>query len=337
MILSIESSCDDSSIAITSIATNRLLFHKKISQEEKHASYGGVVPELASRLHAVDLPNILEEAKPYLKNLKAIAVTNQPGLGVTLLEGIAMAKTISIVLDIPLIPVNHLKGHVYSLFIEKETILPLLVLLISGGHTQIIKVNSIRDMRILATTLDDSVGESFDKVAKMMGLGYPGGAIIERLARDGDETRFKFPVPLRNSKEIAFSLSGLKNAVRLAIKRLGGAEKLTKRDRCDISASFQRVVKLHLLQKTKKIFKQESISDFALVGGASANLYLREAFQELCDEFGKEMHTAPLEYCSDNAGMIGRYAVEAYRKRLFIDPYEIDIISNKKYPKGAKL
>ncbi len=140
MILSIESSCDDSSIAITSIATNRLLFHKKISQEEKHASYGGVVPELASRLHAVDLPNILEEAKPYLKNLKAIAVTNQPGLGVTLLEGIAMAKTISIVLDIPLIPVNHLKGHVYSLFIEKETILPLLVLLISGGtHRTIMK------------------------------------------------------------------------------------------------------------------------------------------------------------------------------------------------------
>jgi len=142
----------------------------------------------------------------------------------------------------------------------------------------------------------------------------------------GMETRtiLKFPVPLRNSKEIAFSLSGLKNAVRLAIKRLGGAENLTKRDRCDISASFQRAVKLHLLQKTKKIFKQESIPDFALVGGASANLYLREAFQELCNEFGKNMHTAPLEYCSDNAGMIGRYAVEAYRKRLFIDPYEID-------------
>jgi N6-L-threonylcarbamoyladenine synthase len=330
MILSIESSCDDSSIAITSIATNRLLFHKKISQESKHASYGGVVPELASRLHAIDLPNILEEIKPYFTNLKAVAVTNQPGLGVTLLEGIAMAKTISVVLDIPLIPVHHLKGHIYSLFIEKREVMPLLVLLISGGHTQIIRVDGLEKMSILATSLDDSVGESFDKTAKMMELGYPGGPIIEKLAKEGDENRFDFPVPLRNSKLIAFSLSGLKNAVRLAIESLGGAKKMSRKDRCDISASFQKAVKLHLIQKTKKLFKQESIKDFAIVGGASANLYIREAYKKLCKEFGKNMHTASLEYCSDNAAMIGRYAVEAYRKRLFIDPYSIDIISNKK-------
>jgi N6-L-threonylcarbamoyladenine synthase len=337
MILSIESSCDDSSIAVTEIETKRLLFHKKISQEAEHASYGGVVPELASRLHAIDLPNILEETKEYHNSLKGVAVTNQPGLGVTLLEGIAMAKTIAVVKDIPLIPVHHLKGHIYSLFIEKDEILPLLVLLISGGHTQIIRVESLESMKILASTIDDSVGESFDKVAKMMGLGYPGGPIIEQLAKDGDENRFNLPVPLRNSKLIAFSLSGLKNAVRLTIESLGGAEEMSQKDRCDLSASFQKAIRLHLIQKSKKIFKTEQIKDFAIVGGASANIYIREAFSRLCREFGKELHTAPLEYCSDNAGMIGRYAIEAYKKGLFIDPYEIDIISNKIRKSGTEL
>jgi N6-L-threonylcarbamoyladenine synthase len=337
MILSIESSCDDSSIAITKIENKELIFHKKISQEKEHACYGGVVPELASRLHAIDLPNILEETKPYLKDLKAVAVTNQPGLGVTLLEGIAMAKTIAVSKKIPLIPVHHLKGHIYSLFIEKEEILPLLVLLISGGHTQIIRVESLEKMTILATSIDDSVGESFDKTAKMMGLGYPGGPIVEKLAKEGDENRFNLPVPLRNSPQIAFSLSGLKNAVRLSIESLGGAEKMTQQDRCDLSASFQKAVKLHLIQKSKKIFETEPMKDFAIVGGASANLYLREAYEKLCQTFRKKLHTAPLEFCSDNAAMIGRYAIEAYKEALFTDPYEIDIVHTKKRQSGTLL
>ena len=337
MILSIESSCDDSSIAITNIENNELIFHKKISQEKEHACYGGVVPELASRLHAIDLPNILEDTKPYLNDLKAVAVTNQPGLSVTLLEGIAMAKAIAVSKNIPLIPVHHLKGHIYSLFIGKEAILPLLVLLISGGHTQIIRVESLEKMTILATSIDDSVGESFDKTAKMMGLGYPGGPIIEKLALQGDENAFAFPIPLRNSKLIAFSLSGLKNAVRLAIEGLGGAENLTEQNKYDIAASFQKAVKLHLLQKSKKIFAEEKIKEFAIVGGASANLYIRNAYEKLCSEFGKTLHTAPLEFCSDNAAMIGRYAVEAYKKELFIDPYEIDIVHTKKRQSGTLL
>jgi N6-L-threonylcarbamoyladenine synthase len=337
MILSIESSCDDSSIAITKIENNQLIFHKKISQEKQHACYGGVVPELASRLHAIDLPNILEETKPYLADLKAVAVTNQPGLGVTLLEGIAMAKTIAVSQNIPLLAVHHLKGHIYSLFIEKEQILPLLVLLISGGHTQIIRVESLEKMTILATSMDDSVGESFDKTAKMMGLGYPGGPIIEALAKEGNENRFALPVPLRNSKLIAFSLSGLKNAVRLTIESLGGAEKMSRQDQCDLSASFQKAVKLHLVQKSKKVFQEEKIKDFAIVGGASANLYIRKAYENLCQEFGKILHTAPLEFCSDNAAMIGRYAIEAYKKELFIDPYEIDIVVSRKRQQGVEL
>ncbi len=337
MILSIESSCDDSSIAITKIENNELIFHKKISQEKEHACYGGVVPELASRLHVIDLPNILEETKPYLDQLKAVAVTNQPGLSVTLLEGIAMAKTIAVTKNIPLLAVHHLKGHIYSLFIEKEQILPLLVLLISGGHTQIIRVESLEKMTILATSIDDSVGESFDKIAKMMGLGYPGGPIIEKLARNGDENRFSLPVPLRNSPLIAFSLSGLKNAVRLTIESLGGSEAMSEKDKCDVAASFQKAVKLHLIQKSKKIFLNEHIKDFAIVGGASANIYIREAYEELCMEYGKTLHTAPLEFCSDNAAMIGRYAVEAYKKELFVDPFEIDIVRTKKQQSGMML
>jgi len=337
MILSIESSCDDSSISITEIATKKLLYHKKISQEEQHSCYGGVVPELASRLHAVALPEILKEVQPYFKKLKAIAVTNQPGLGVTLLEGIAMAKTLAVLLDIPLIPVHHLKGHIYSLFIEKESTLPLLVLLISGGHTQVIRVESFECMEILATSMDDSVGESFDKCAKMMGLGYPGGPLIEALALKGDEDRFDLPVPLRNSPLIAFSLSGLKNAVRLKVEACGGKEKMSEQDRADLSASFQKAVKLHLLQKSKKIFAKEKIKDFAIVGGASANTYIRNAYETLCKEFGKTMHVAPLEYCSDNAAMIGRYALDAYTKKEFIDPNKINIVSTKKQQAGMLL
>jgi len=337
MILSIESSCDDSSIAITEIATKKVLYHKKISQEKQHSCYGGVVPELASRLHAVALPEILKETRPYFEKLKAIAVTNQPGLGVTLLEGIAMAKTLSTLLEIPLIPVHHLKGHIYSLFIEKEATFPLLVLLISGGHTQVIRVESFEHMEILATSIDDSVGESFDKCAKMMGLGYPGGPLIETLARKGDEDRFELPIPLRNSSLIAFSLSGLKNAVRLQVEALGGSDNMSEQDKADLSASFQKAVKLHLLQKSKKIFAKEKIKDFAIVGGASANLYLRNAYQELCDTFGKTLHVAPLQYCADNAAMIGRYALEAYEKKEFIDPDAIDIVSTKKQQSGMLL
>ncbi|MCB4776766.1 MAG: tRNA (adenosine(37)-N6)-threonylcarbamoyltransferase complex transferase subunit TsaD [Sulfurovum sp.] len=337
MILSIESSCDDSSIAVTEIATKKILYHKKISQETEHACYGGVVPELASRLHAVALPKILEETKPWLDQIKAIAVTNQPGLGVTLLEGIAMAKTLAMFQKIPLIPVHHLKGHIYSLFIEQKTCFPMLVLLISGGHTMILRVERFEKIKILATSMDDSIGESFDKTAKMMGLGYPGGPIIETLAQKGDEDRFSLPIPLRNSKLISFSLSGLKNAVRLVVENLGGVEAMSEQDRCDLAASFQKAVKLHLLQKSKKIFKVEPIKDVAIVGGASANLYLRAAYEKLCKEFGKTLHVVPMQYCSDNAAMIGRYAIDAYEREDFVVSGSVDIIVTKKQQAGDLL
>jgi len=319
MILSIESSCDDSAIAITDITTKKLLFHKKISQELEHSVYGGVVPELAARLHAEALPRILEECKPYFKDLKAVAVTSSPGLAVTLVEGVTMAKAISVALNIPLIGINHLIGHIYSLFIEKEAEFPLTVLLVSGGHTQVMEVKSLENIETIAKSMDDSFGESFDKVAKMMGLGYPGGPIIQELAREGDRKKYNFTIPLSQSKLIAFSYSGLKNAVRLAV------EKADRDDYKDIAASFEHIAAAHLTQKLKKYFKDVQPKRFAIVGGASANLYLRSQIEEILKPHDAILLLSELKYCSDNAAMIGRVAVEMFEKSMFSSLEELDI------------
>ena len=319
MILSIESSCDDSAIAITEIATKKLLFHKKISQEIEHSVYGGVVPELAARLHAEALPKILEECKPYFKDLKAVAVTSSPGLAVTLVEGVVMAKAISISLRIPIIGVNHLVGHIYSLFIEKEARFPLTVLLVSGGHTQVMEVASLDDIKTVAKSMDDSFGESFDKCAKMMGLGYPGGPLIQELAKDGDREKHNFTIPLSQSKEIAFSYSGLKNAVRLAV------EKADKDEYRDIAASFEHIATTHIIQKLKKYFKTVPPKTFAIVGGASANLYLRSQIEELLKPHNASLLLSELKYCSDNAAMIGRVAIEMYEREMFSSIDELEV------------
>ncbi|KLD99073.1 tRNA (adenosine(37)-N6)-threonylcarbamoyltransferase complex transferase subunit TsaD [Aliarcobacter butzleri] len=326
MILSIESSCDDSSIAITEIKTNKLIYHKKISQELQHSIYGGVVPELAARLHVEALPKILEECKEYFPLLKAIAVTNAPGLSVTLMEGVTMAKALSISLNLPLIAVNHLKGHIYSLFIEKQEVLPITILLVSGGHTQIIEANSLNDMKVVATTIDDSFGESFDKVSKMLGLGYPGGPIVQEYFLKGDVNRFDLPIPLSQSPKIEFSYSGLKNAVRLHIEKLGNSQEgIKEQDKYDICASFQKTAVDHIMQKLKKQFKQKVPKNFAIVGGASANIYLRAQIDELCKKHNMNLYLSELKYCSDNAAMIGRVAVEQYKLKDFISIEEIDI------------
>ncbi|MDO8453460.1 MAG: tRNA (adenosine(37)-N6)-threonylcarbamoyltransferase complex transferase subunit TsaD [Sulfurimonas sp.] len=319
MILSIESSCDDSAIAITEIATCKLLFHKKISQELEHSVYGGVVPELAARLHAEALPKILEECKPYFDKLKAVAVTSSPGLAVTLIEGVTMAKAISVALGIPLIGVNHLVGHIYSLFIEKETHFPLTVLLVSGGHTQVMEVKSLNEISTVAKSMDDSFGESFDKVAKMMGLGYPGGPLIEKLAMSGERKKYNFTIPLMRTPIIAFSYSGLKNAVRLAV------ENGTQEDYADIAASFEHVATAHIIHKLKKYFLTNPPQSFAIVGGASANLYLRSQIEELLKPHGASLLLSELKYCSDNAAMIGRVAVEMYEKEIFSSLNALDI------------
>jgi N6-L-threonylcarbamoyladenine synthase len=318
MILSIESSCDDSSIALTSIDDKKIIFHKKISQELDHSKYGGVVPELAARLHAKALPQILAKVKPYFSKIKAVGVTTEPGLSVTLVEGLVMAKALCIALDVPLLAINHLHGHIYSLFLEKDSKFPLGVLLVSGGHTQLLHVKSHDDIEVLATTLDDSFGESFDKVSKMLGLGYPGGPVVEKRAKMGNKERFKFTVPLQRASKLGFSYSGLKNQVRVAIKSLGSP--ICNEDINDVCASFQEVAIKHLLHQLKRAFKIYQFERFAVVGGASANLALRSSLQELLKTYDiKEFLTAPLEYCSDNAAMIGRCAIEDYKRKAFVD------------------
>ena len=327
MILSIESSCDDSSIAITEIKSNKLLFHKKISQELEHSKYGGVVPELASRLHLKALPKILEQTKQYFPTLKAIAVTNSPGLSVTLNEGVMMAKALAISLNLPIIAVNHLIGHIYSLFINKSSIDNIMILLVSGGHTKILNMeNGYQNIVELATTIDDSFGESFDKVAKMLKLGYPGGPIIEKLAKQG-EVNIPFPIPLKQSHKIEFSYSGLKNAVRLAILE-------NRYSKEDISASFQKTAIEHLTMKLKKLFKKGYIpKNFAIVGGASANLVLREELNQLAKKYNFNLLYPELEFCSDNSAMIGRVAVEMYKNKEFINYKELKVIPRIEFKK----
>ena len=323
MILSIESSCDDSSIAITKIENNKLIFHKKISQELEHSKYGGVVPELASRLHLEALPKILQQTQPYFKDLKAIAVTNAPGLSVTLNEGVMMAKALSISLNIPLIGVNHLIGHIYSLFIEKKSIDDLMVLLVSGGHTKILQMKGYKNIKELATTIDDSFGESFDKVAKMLNLGYPGGPIIEKLAQQGKNI-INFPIPLRQSPEIKFSYSGLKNAVRLAILE-------NKYSKEDIANSFQQAAITHLTMKLKKLFKTNIPKNFAIVGGASANLVLREELNILAKKYNFNLIYPELQYCSDNSAMIGRLAIEMYKNKEFCNYQDLKVYARVEF------
>lgn len=321
MILSIESSCDDSSIALTRLCDYKILFHQKISQDINHSKYGGVVPEIASRLHCIHLPKILETLKVQfpLKAIKAIAVTNEPGLSVSLLEGVMMAKALSLSLQIPLIAINHLQGHIYSLFLEKKAKFPLCVLLLSGGHSLILETHNHNHIKIIASTLDDSFGEAFDKVAKMLNLGYPGGAIVEHNAKISKQKNIIFTTPLQNN-HLAFSFSGLKNAVRLKIEHCGNCVEVS-----EICYGFQQSAISHIIQKMRIYFKQTHLEYFGVVGGASANLVLREKLECLAKEFSKEIFFAPLEFCSDNAAMIGRCGVESYQLGDFVALENLDI------------
>lgn len=324
LILAIESSCDDSSIAIIDKNTYECKFHKKISQEQEHSQYGGVVPELAARLHTQALPNILSQCEKYFNNLCAIAVTNEPGLSVSLIGGVAMAKILAISLNLPLIAINHLKGHIYSLFLEQKACFDMGILLVSGGHTMVLFIDNQGQITEIARTNDDSFGESFDKVAKMMNLGYPGGAIIENLAKNAKESNLEFSIPLLHSKELAYSFSGLKNQVRLEILK----EELTQERKNQIAFAFQKTAIAHIMNKLEKIFKEYKFKRFGIVGGASANLSLRSQIEHLCQSYQCELLLAPLEYCSDNALMIARAACEAYERKEFVS-IEDDLISPK--------
>ncbi len=323
MILAIESSCDDSALALMD-RRGRLLFHERIEQGEAHAPHGGVVPELASRLHARNLPRLLESIADRLEAVEAIAVTHEPGLTVALAEGVVMAQAVALALKKPLIGVHHLRGHLYSLFLEREPVFPFSALIVSGGHTMIVESTAWDQHQEVATTLDDSMGEAFDKVAKMLDLGYPGGPAIEQLAKQGDADRFDLPLPLRQKSRLAFSYSGLKNSMRLLIEKQG---RVDAQSRADLAAAFQKKAIAHLIQKSETYLKTARPKRLGVVGGVSANAALRTALEALCRRYGCELLLAPLAYCSDNAAMIARAGLEDLRHGRFIQPAEITIRS----------
>ncbi|MBZ7993465.1 tRNA (adenosine(37)-N6)-threonylcarbamoyltransferase complex transferase subunit TsaD [Campylobacter sp. RM9333] len=326
LLLAIESSCDDSSIAVINVNTYECLFYEKISQDE-HSEFGGVVPELASRLHTEALPKILAKTKPFLNELKAIAVTNEPGLSVSLQSGVAMAKALSVALNIPLIAINHLKGHICSLFLDKEIMNDFLVLLVSGGHTMILEITKEYDINLIATTSDDSFGESFDKVAKMLGLGYPGGVFIEELAKNERNNTYEFSLPIPSKSRLEYSFSGIKNQVRLAINDCIANNTLDTQ-KANIAAAFQRIACKHIINKLNIVLHNKNYKALGVVGGASANLLLRSKLDEICKKNNMQLLLAPLKYCSDNALMIARAGVIAYKNKDFVNISD-DIINPK--------
>lgn len=322
MILAIESSCDDSSVAVVNTSDFSLVYYEKISQESEHAKYGGVVPELAARLHTKALPDIVLNAKPYFSHLKAVAVTSEPGLSVSLLPGIVAAKSLALSLDLPIIAINHLIGHIYSLFLDSKVLLPLGVLLVSGGHTMVLDIDANGEISVLCATSDDSFGESFDKCAKMLGLGYPGGVEIENLAKNG-EPKYNFTIPLKHTKRLEYSFSGLKNQVRLEIEKCGAC--INYEQKANIACSFEKTACEHIIDRLELVFSEKKWKNFGVVGGASANLFLRKELEKICAKYDSNLLLAPLKYCSDNAYMIARAAVAKYHKNDFCDGFNVEM------------
>jgi N6-L-threonylcarbamoyladenine synthase len=299
IVLGLETSCDETAVALTKDCK---ILCNKIYSQDVHSQFGGVVPEIASREHTERLlkmtKDVLREVNIRLENIEGIAVTYGPGLLCSLLIGLNFAKGLSYSLGVPMVGVNHLEAHIYSPFITAEEYLsPFLSLLVSGGHTSIVKVNGFRDYEVLGSTLDDACGESFDKVSKLIGLGYPGGPSIERFAREGNEDAFNFPIP--DPKGFDFSYSGLKTSVLYTYHDMPQEERIYRL--ADIAASFQKSSIKSLIIKLKRAIKMTKIKKISVSGGVSANKLLRKSLQELDIEW-----VAPdLEFTVDNGAMVG--------------------------------
>jgi N6-L-threonylcarbamoyladenine synthase len=316
-VLGLETSCDETAAAVVT-GDGRVLANVVASQADLHARYGGVVPEVASRRHlelvAPVVDRALEEAGTELGALDAVAVTRGPGLIGALLVGVSAAKALAWSHGLPLVPVDHLHGHVAALFLEPDPVdPPFLCLLASGGHTLLLDVRDRSGYRVLGTTLDDAAGEAFDKGARLLGLGYPGGAAIDRLAREGDPGAFAFPVA--RVPGLDFSFSGLKTALVYAVRDLP-ADELGRR-RADLAASYQRAIVRALVERTRAAAEELGAERLAVVGGVAANSELRAAFPDAA--------LAPLALCTDNAAMIAsaaRYlAPIPYPHYLGLDAY----------------
>ena len=315
-VLGIETSCDETAAAVVRRPAGggdvEILSDVVLSQVAEHAEYGGVVPEIAARSHLHHLPEMIRRAMDIAglewDELDAVAATAGPGLIGGLLVGMMSAKAIALAHDLAFLAVNHLEAHALSPMLTEGIAPPYLLLLMSGGHTQLIAVEAVGRYRRYGTTIDDALGEAFDKVAKMLGLGYPGGPVVERLAREGDPSRFALPRPMKGRKELHFSFSGLKTAVRTAAMKL---DRITERDKADLCAAFQQAVAESLADRVMRAcrrFRAEhpEIERPALViaGGVAANMALRAALAETAEEEGFSLHAPPLSMCTDNAAMV---------------------------------
>ena len=327
LILGIESSCDDTSAAVTE---NTVVRSNVIANQAVHERYGGVVPELASRAHQKNIIPVIHEA---LKSaninktcLDAVAFTRGPGLLGSLLVGVSFAKAFALGLGIPLIEVNHMQAHILAHFLQepgqkkKTPQFPFLCLTVSGGHTQIVRVTDHYHMEVVGKTIDDAAGEAFDKAAKIMGLPYPGGPVIDRLAGEGNPEAFSFPEP--SVKGLDYSFSGLKTSFLYFLRdRLKEDPAFIEKNKADLSASIQATIVKILMKKLKLAARKYRINQIAIAGGVSANTALREAILQTGSESGWDVFIPPFEFTTDNAAMI---AVTGYFKFLHGDFTEQD-------------
>lgn len=320
-ILAIESSCDDTAAAVL---RNDKVISNVVATQKIHEEYGGVVPELASRAHQQNIVPVVHQAllKANIdkKQLSAIAFTRGPGLMGSLLVGTSFAKSLALGLNIPLIEVNHMQAHILAHFINEQNgpmpAFPFLAMTISGGHTQIVKVNDYFDMEILGESLDDAVGEAFDKSAKILGLPYPGGPIVDRLATLGDPKRFSFPKPKVSA--LNFSFSGLKTSILYFVQRESQKNpNFVEENLNDICASIQYTIIVILMDKLKKAVNLTGIKQIAIGGGVSANSGIRTALKDAERKYGWTTFIPKFEYCTDNAAMIGIVGYHKYLNGVF--------------------
>ena len=301
--LGIETSCDETAIAVFD-SEQGIIGESVYSQIKMHAEYGGVVPELASRDHCVKIITVLEEALGDidLHSIDQVAYTSGPGLLGALLIGESFAQGLSKALNVPLIPINHLEGHLMSPIMEfPEITVPYISLLVSGGHSMIVDVEDRGDYKILGQSQDDAVGEAFDKVGKLLGLPYPGGPHIEKMALEGNPKAYEFPRPMMHSDNLDLSFSGLKTAVLYTVRDI---EDLNNQVKADVAASFQQAVIDVLTKKIKKAIELTGRDEVIIAGGVAANKALRSAIKELENSMGIKVYYPDLKYCGDNAAMI---------------------------------
>lgn len=323
VILGIESSCDDTSAAVIE---DGILLSNVIASQAVHEAYGGVVPELASRAHQQNIVPVVSEAikragiQP--EDLTAIAFTRGPGLMGSLLVGLSFSKGLASALQIPMIEVNHLQAHVMAHFIREKDVekklpnFPFLCLLVSGGNSQIIKVSSYKEMEVIGQTIDDAAGEAFDKCAKVMGLGYPGGPVVDRLAKEGDADRFKFSKP--HIPGLDYSFSGLKTSFLYTLRDAVREDPdFVEKNKADLCASLQKTVVEILMQKLREAVKQTGIREVAVAGGVSANSAVRAAFEDHARRYGWQIHLPKLSFTTDNAAMVAIVGLHKYEDRDF--------------------